>query len=608
MDFKETNMHYALLLLICLIGQTTVFAQNKPNDALAIQYYQNEEYDKAYPIFKALFEENPSSFYYYEYYFNTLLQLEDYSTAEKMLKKQSRKYEPAYVYEIDLAYVYEKQEEDKKAKKIHKQLLKDLPEKQSSIQQMANALDNRGRTDLAMETYLEGRKKLNDEFAFVHSLTDIYLRENKIEEFFKEYLRWFEADVSRYDRIRDEVQEVISGTAHYELFKEMLLDRIQKKPDQRKLVDLLSWTFEQQKEFRAAFIQLRALDKRMNEGGLRLLTLAKSCINNEAFDVAADIYAYIMELGEDQPYYHKAYQGNLEVRYQMLKRSSDKDSAEVVALKNDYEQIVKNNVFKYDNSGQLILRLAELKANYLDNVASAIYLLESFLEKQRMPKNVEAEIKIALGDYYILKDDVWEAALYYGQVEKMFKDHPLGHKAKFRNAKLAFYRGEFNWAKAQLDVLKASTSELIANDALELSLLIKENTGLDDDEQPLQLFSQAELYIFTKNYDKAKYALNELQTAYPSHSLIDNVYMAKAKIHYQQSNYEKAAEYYQKIYNEYGYETLADKALFQLGDLYLNKLKDEAKAMDYFEKILLEYKGSIFTIPARKRLRELRGA
>lgn len=36
--------------------------------------------------------------------------------------------------------------------------------------------------------------------------------------------------------------------------------------------------------------------------------------------------------------------------------------------------------------------------------------------------------------------------------------------------KLAYYRGDFKYAQGLLDVLKAATSELVANDAMQLSV------------------------------------------------------------------------------------------------------------------------------------------
>ena len=72
---------------------------------------------------------------------------------------------------------------------------------------------------------------------------------------------------------------------------------------------------------------------------------------------------------------------------------------------------------------------------------------------------------------------------------KEFKNDPLGHLAKFKNAQVYYFSGEYDWCQAQLDVLKASTSKLIANDALELSVLITDNYNMDTSETAMKLFA-----------------------------------------------------------------------------------------------------------------------
>jgi len=54
-------------------------------------------------------------------------------------------------------------------------------------------------------------------------------------------------------------------------------------------------------------------------------------------------------------------------------------------------------------------------------------------------------------------------------------------------------------------------------------------------------------------------------------------------------------------------DILADNATFQLADLYENILGDTTKAQELYEKVLLEYPGSLFVVEARKRFRRLRG-
>ena len=54
--------------------------------------------------------------------------------------------------------------------------------------------------------------------------------------------------------------------------------------------------------------------------------------------------------------------------------------------------------------------------------------------------------------------------------------------------------------RGQLDILKAATSKLIANDAMELSLLISDNIEEDSLTTPLQMYARADLLEF-RNLD-----------------------------------------------------------------------------------------------------------
>jgi hypothetical protein len=64
---------------------------------------------------------------------------------------------------------------------------------------------------------------------------------------------------------------------------------------------------------------------------------------------------------------------------------------------------------------------------------------------------------------------------------------------------------------------------------------------------------------------------------------------------------------YQKITTDWGYDILADDALYRLAKIYDNILADKVKAMELYEKILLEHNSSIFVAESRKRFRKLRG-
>jgi len=274
-------------------------------------------------------------------------------------------------------------------------------------------------------------------------------------------------------------------------------------------------------------------------------------------------------------------------------------------MQQDYESLL-NELGKTPFTIPLILNLAHLDAFYLNETDKAIELFLQAINISKAPLTSQAECKLELADIYLFSDEQWEATLLYSQVEKTFKNEPIGHEAKFRNAKLSFYIGEFGWALAQLDVLKAATSKLIANDALELSLLISDNIEEDSVTVPLSMYAKADLLEFRNRDTDALAVLDSISILYPMHSIADNVLFKKAEIDSKNGQFDLAATNYSEIIEKYPYDLLADDAMFNLAGLYENQLNNKSKAMELYEKILTQYPGSLYVVDARKHFRALR--
>lgn len=226
------------------------------------------------------------------------------------------------------------------------------------------------------------------------------------------------------------------------------------------------------------------------------------------------------------------------------------------------------------------------------------------IEDNRFITEQTLTLKLLLADIYFLSENTWEAILTYAEVEKAATERPIGHEARFRKAKLAYYTGQFKWAQAQLDVLKASTSKLIANDAMELSMFISDNYNLDTTETTMQIFARADFYIFSKQYERAFAGLDSIVELYPNHGLIDDVLYRKGEIYQAIGNYEKASSYYNQVATTYYYDILGDNALFKYA-VCQEKLRHFDTAQEAYLKLIKDYPGSIFTVEARKNLRRL---
>jgi tetratricopeptide (TPR) repeat protein len=584
------------------------FAQYDYTEQLAVQSYQEGNYNKAVDLFKDLFHKNTSSDDYYDYYLNCLVNLKQYKDAETELKKLIKKYPSNPKYSVDLGYIYGLSGNIKKKSSINEGLLNEIYADERYISLVANSFIKREDIDDAIAVYLKGRKIFRDNRLYSFTLADLYRLKSDIPKMVEEYLKIINEDPTKLDIVQDKMQDVIQDELNYNKTKELLLKAVQGSDYSPAYVNFLTWLFVQKKDFEEAFRQQKALDKRSGTNDANLFRLGNICLDNKAYPVAGQIYQYLVDKGQQSPYYSQAKFGILDIEYYKVTNKPNPTNDEINELEKSYENYLFTNFYAYITvSEKLIIRLAEIKAIYKHNVIDAINFLQQYLNAPQINKDVKARMKIALGDYYILSGDIWEATLLYSQVDKAYQDNPIGHEAKFRNARLSFFRGDFAWASDQLEVLRGSTSELIANDAIQLGLLIQDNLGLDSTDNTLKMFARADFFIFKNEFDSANKVMDSILIKYPGHSLTDDIYFAKAEIEVKRKDYPEAVKFYEKVYTDYSQDIFADDALFKAADIYLTILNDTQKAGNLYEKLVLDYPQSVFAVEARKKYRELRG-
>lgn len=607
MWFKRTISTIILLIVFSL--SSSVFSQDDTDQQLASHYFQSGEFDKAAMYYEMLYDKSPND-YYYSNLLKCYMELERYTDAEKLCKAQQKKAKGNVKYQVDLGSVYLKTDEEDKAKKMFDKAINDLPPNQGSIFQLANAFKVISQDEYALQTYFQGRKLLKGRYPFNIEIADVYGSQRKWDLMISEYLDLIDIQESYLQTVQNAIGRTInfeSPNKQNQTLKTELLKRTQKDPSNKTYSEMLIWVFVQLKDFNGAYTQIKALDKRFKEDGGRIIALATTCTNNGDFALAEDAYNYIITYkGKNSYYYSTAKTGLLEVMKKKITQTDTYTDNDLRSLEKHYlktlDELGKNN-----NNANVMMDLAELEAYYIHNLDTAISILYEVMNLPAMKPQMIAECKLSLGDLLIIKDEVWDALLLYAQVDKDFKYDELGERAKLKSAKTHYYTGGFQFAKGQLDVLKGSTSKLIANDAMELSRLITDNSTVDTTIRPLELFAAADLLFIQNKFEESIATLDTIKTDYPGHALDDEVLFLKYKIAMKQRNYNLAASHLQIILDSYSYDILADNALYYLADLNQFKFNDEAKAMELYNRLLKEYPGSLYVVESRKRLRTLRG-
>ena len=615
MNFNKQIFIFLLLTLVCissysqqvqLLGPSS--NQTLTTEKLAIQYYEQKAFEKANIYFDELF--NKSAENWFSYYYKSLLAIKDYSKAEKITKKFLKEDKNNTFLYVRLGQIYKLQNNEKKEKEFYDKAIKDLIAFPPYVQNLATAFVEAGQYTYALDSYQKGRNA-TPEYPYYFERAEVFKAMNDLKAMINELLDAIDFKESDIQLVKINLQNSLgyneeTGGFKNPLLKEELQKRIQKNPDKIAFIEFLIFVQLQQKDFYGAFIQSKSLDKRLNEDGQRMYELAKLFVTNKQWSVSKQCFDYIILKGPSNLFFDAATIDKLSVEFLSLTESSLTQREAFISLE---VNLLKANE-KYKNSylsSGLIKDIASLKAYYLDKSSEAIILLEDYLLNNSLEIQLKAELKLMLADIYLISGEIWEASLLYSQVEKDFKYEAIGQEAKFRNAKLSFYAGDFAWAKSQADVLKGATTKLISNDALDLSLIISDAIAVDTNEAPLKLFACADLMIRQHKYEEAIVKMDSINLLYSSNTLGDDIYFKKAQIYMIQKKYKDVESMYKNILEYYPNELYADDAQFKLGELYEYYLSDKEKAKQIYQELLLNFSGSTYAVDARMRYRELRG-
>ena len=616
----------ALILLILVSAPITVvhsqdvtlpkpvlpFQQDAPQqvneEQLAIQLYQSQDYEKAATLFEKIYESKPSV-YIYQYLLFSYVESKEFGKAERMVKKSMKAEGEAPKYLVDLGYIRYREGDNDRAKKYYEEALKKLTANQQQIFDLANAFITKGENEMAVQTYLKGRQLLNNTYPFGFELAGLYERMGNIRLALEEYLNLLEYNRAYLQTIQDRIQMLLSfdvNNEKNEIVRKVLLSRAQKYPDQTAYAEVLWWYSIQQRDFEIAFIQAKALDRRMKENGDKVIQLAGLAAANRQYDVAIDCHRYIIDKGSSFPYYDYSRRELLNTRYLKM-------VAEPAPLPGEVRDLAVALRQELSTQGEgplnisLMRNLAHLDGFFLNSTDSAVALLNRAITMPGVQPSEQAQCKLELADIYLLTGEVWESTLLYQQVYQDYKNDVIGQEAKFRNTKLSFYIGEFMWAKAQADILKAATSKFIANDALALSLLIGENLDYDSNTVALGIYSRAELLDFRNEPMQALATLDSVKSLFGEHPIMQYVIYRKGMIRMNMGQFTLADSLFSQLTASYPDEVLADEALMQRAMINMNHLQNRPVAMECYQAILEKYPASIFVPEARQKFRMLRG-
>lgn len=610
---------YLFIIVLTIVSASSFFSQVTIDFQLAKKYYLDSDYEKAALYYEKIFKEPEQRLKIYENYKSTLIELNKFKEAEKLSKTLIKENSEKLKFLVDLGVIYglvdridkKNQVFDKAVEQINKETLYD------NAFDLGLAFEKIGDLEKALEVYLNFESKnLQNPFAFHSKIALIY---NKTGQTYKMINTFFEMlDFS--NKFLQNVQNGLVNSIDFqnnlkekEILRQSIIEKIQANPKKIIYIELLAWFYMLNNDYENAYTQIKALDKKLNKNGSKLMELGNTALNNQDFKVAIKCFDDVILKSNSLEYKFEAKNKKLFALKSKILYGSQIIQEEIEELKANYLLILSqlnNSKNVYNNSLRkynLLLDLSEIEAFYLGDISSAKQHLNNAIQIPRLKEKQKGNAKLKLANILVLEDKIWEASLMYLQIEKQFKDDQLGHLAKFKNAQVYYFSGEYDWCQAQLKVLKASTSKLIANDALELSVLISDNYNMDTSEVAMKLFSYADMLAYQQQFSKANILYDSVLNNFKNHSLNDEIIFRKAKIDLKKHNYLKALENFKLLVDNYPNSILLDNSLFLIASIYEEKIKDFEQAKKYYKTILFDHKGSLYAAESRKRFRKLAG-
>ena len=606
-------LHIAFVSLLSIGSAFQLPAQtggkeHAQQEQLAIRYFKNQEFEKAVALFADLYKQQSNN-YYYSYYLQCLIQTQTFKEAEQLVHKQMKLYPQMQRYAVDLGQVYEAEGNPSKAKKQYEGCIYKNGHNAYTLRELSGAFLACGLPNYAINCYEQIRKISGEPSAYAFEMANLYTQQGNYDKALWEYLQWVESDKNNTSTLENILTAWMADDPDRQkrnLIERGLLTFFIKKPDQLCYADLMLWFTIQEGDFHEALKQAIAIDKRFKGDGKPVYDLANIAAEHNAYNAALDAYQYILRhYDEFSLCYEAALAGSLWTQYRQINANYPPKINEIRHLNNELDTFFKYHPLRDDNL-PLFLTQVSINSMGLKNTEKAIEMLQSAIQNRKLSDKSKAQCKLQLGEIYTLEDNAWEATLLYSQVEKDFPNDTIGQLAKFKNAKLAFHMNEFAWAEAQLDVLRAATSKLIANDAMYLSLLISDNESDDSINLPLIYFAKADFQMECHNYEKAERYFDSIEKLQISHQLSDDILFRKAEMACQTQQFEKANQLLQQLIEQYPDELLTDDAIFLRAKLLEEQLNDPLTAMDLYQKLLKEHPDSLHAPIARLRYRALR--
>jgi tetratricopeptide (TPR) repeat protein len=570
---------------------------------LAEQYYNDGEFQNALNLYSKLQKKDPTVRLFNQRIASCYGQLEQYEEGVDFLTKAIRKNASDHILPFMKADLMRLNGDADGANALENKVIVNDLKSEAEFLEAGGYQYKRGRQKLALATYLQARKTLRDKYAFASEIANLYGQAGEYTLATEEYLIMLEKRLDRVERIKLNVLNLVTDDSK-EVIETALLAEVQKNSKDRELRNLIYEFYVLTENFYEAFIQVKSIDRLNSNQGALVFNFAMTLRNNKEYRLSNKALDYIIEEYSKGSYGDKAYQEKTVNTELVAFETLPLDTNLIREAVNSYEDLLTKRG-RYPQYFNAMYRKANLQAFYLFDLPGATQELQQMLNLGIPPQST-AKANLLYGDVLLMQKEYNKSKLRYNMVAEAFKEGQIGAGAKFKQGRLSYFKGDFEYSKARLKTIKDNTSNDISNDAIQLFLLIQDNVGLDTTTVALERFAQAQLMVFQRDFDPSLELLDSILYAFPNHTLTDDILWEKANIYEQKNNVEKTLSYLDKVINEFPTDIHGDDALYKKAQIYDHTLNDKEEAMKLYIEFLRNYTGSLFIVAVRKRIRELR--
>ena len=585
-------------ILLILILFFSLWA-NAQNEQLANNYFDRGDFEKALLSYENLLKNQNGNFNYFQRIIECYQQLQQYDKAQKAIEVQLDKFKQNQLL-VELGYNFQLQKDQEKANKYYNQAIDKIKKNANEVYGIAYVFEKKALVDYALLAYKTALEK-DPKMSFNFQMATLYGQQGNTDLMIDTFLEESFQNPQNLPLIQNQLSRFMTedmGASFNDSLKKALLVRAQKTQDVF-WNDFLSWLFIQQKEYGKAFIQQKAIYKRNPDSFANIVNLGQMAIEDNDQDSATEILNFVLQNTRDLDLLIQSHSYLIEMK---IDHATEKDYPIITA---ELDKLIKEfGVSPYTLS--LLKLQADFNAFHLNNPEKAKAILKSAME---MPINRYqlAEVKMELADILLFEEKFNQALIYYSQIDEDMSGDVIGQEASLKTAKTSYFKTDFEWASHQLKVLKSASSQLIANDALDLFLLVSDNTVEDSLQVALKKFARADFLLYQNKKTAALAGFQLILKEHKGEDIEPVTLLRIGKIYEKMGDFAIALANYDAIITKHKDCIYIDEALYFSAEIYNIQLKDPEKAKLLYEEMLTKHEDSIYYVDSRNKYRKLRG-